>query len=303
MKMELKDYYNYNKDGEVRAEIAFRQTDGAKESGIIPLGAFASILGVPLVESLRWKKSDFRGMILDARFVNDDSIKCDDKGNPLEDEDFEILPGKTYMQWEENLWVRRDGESALTWQEYTKLSAGEVDLYRRVNCIKVDVKSIFGLFHGAVQYYVCEEAVELLPEMLAKDVLTGDAITRRYLYECKRNLDFAKLYGYALNRALAELSKKAGYELKEWQRVLADVLAKHAGYNGELRSVTILPEIVDDHGNTVYGCDAVKIVEKWAELTKMAEKKSARASTKVTGKDLINEADEVADQGDNVTGH
>lgn len=299
MEMKLKDYYNRNEDGSVRAEVAFRRVDGVMESGIIPLSVFANILGMPSVASLSWKKADFRGMILNASYVNDDGIKCDDEGNPLENEAFEILPGKTYLQWKENLWVRRDGESALTWQEYDQLPSEETSNYRRVDCMKIDARSIFGVFHGAAQYYVCKEAVELLPGMLARDVLTGDAIAKRYLHECKHSLDFARQYGYALNRALAELNMKAIGDSKEWQQALADILAKHVGYEGALHSMVILPEIVDDDGRTVYGCDAVKIVEKWKERV---EARSEQTSNKVTGEGLINEVDEIAYQGDNVTG-
>lgn len=299
MEMKLKDYYNRNEDGSVRAEVAFRRTDGVKESGIIPLSVLAKILGVPLVESLRWKNADFRGMILDAAHVNSDGIKCDDIGWQLEDENFEALSTSRSSSWKEHLWVSRDGESALTWQEYDQLPSEEASNYRRVDCMQVDVLSIFGVFHRPVQYYVCKEAVELLPEMLAKDVLTGDAITKRYLHECKHSLEFARQYGYALNRALVELNMKASGDSKEWQQALADILAKHAGYEGVLRPMVILPGIVDDHGHMVYGCDAVKMVEKWKERVKA---RSEQTSNKVTGEDLINEVDEIAYQGDNVAG-
>lgn len=293
MELKMKDYYNYNGDGEVRAEIAFRRTDGVKESGIIPLGAFAKMLGVSLVDSLSWKKTDLYGLLLNAKYVNDEGQKCDDECTPLEDENFEILPGRNCLQWEENLWVRRDGESALIWEEYSKLSPGDKSAYRCVCCMKVDVQSPFGAFYGAAQFYVCEEAAELLPEMLAKDILSGDTIIERYVHECKRDLSFATQYGYALNRALADLeSQREDEHIK--RAIVHNIIDSCCNKSAMRRALDLSPRTVDDDGNDDQRSEEDALMEKGADENTLTE---------VTADDLVKEVDEMPYQGDNVAGH
>lgn len=188
--------YSYNTDGSVRAEFITRA------DGIIPLNHFAEMLGVNVADLLDWQKSDLRGMVLDAKYVNDDGIKCDADGNPVETTSFLIANGKESEKWDQYFWVRNDGHSVLDDAEWTKLSSKDQASYRKLRCMKAK----FSTLHFTDEpIYICEEAVSVLADLLRRDVWTGDPIVKRYQYECQYDEDFAARYGFAISVGLEDL--------------------------------------------------------------------------------------------------
>lgn len=191
--------YNFNSDGSVRAEFVIIG------HGVVPLDYFAKIAGMHIAEAIDWNKSDLRGILLNAAYVNDDGQKCDKNGTPVEDEDFTLLPGNKVDEWNHQLWVNHTGTSALTDEEWGKLPDEDKVSYRRLNCMEIQPESNPILFSDDDPIYITEEAVVVLADMLAMDVMTGDRVVRRYQHECRFNEGFAQKYGYALDLALGAL--------------------------------------------------------------------------------------------------
>lgn len=242
-----KKIYNFNSDGSVRAEFVIIG------QGVVPVGYFAKMLGVHIAEAFDWNKSDLCGMLLDAAYVNDDGYKCDAYCKPVEDDSFALLPGNKAEKWNHQLWVTHDGSSAVTDEEWGRLSAEGRASYRRLNCMAIQPSSELSISLHDNALYVTEEAVSTLAEMLVTDMtdtMIGDPIMKRYQYECKFNEAFAEKYGFVLDMAL-EMSHEAEKE-ERFRRQIAGILI---GGNGSCRekicSMILGCRHVDDSGQEV----------------------------------------------------
>jgi len=193
--------YSYNTDGSIRAEIVSKT---GTEGTIMPMGYFARVFGIDVADAIVVDKRDFRGLILNAKYVNNDGIACDESGNPLQDENFKPLPGYLIPEWDQYLWINRDGSSIISDEDYKQLSATAQSNYHVMKCVEVKLTNQFCL-EGKL--YLCEDNMSVLAELLRRDVWTGDPIIRRYRYECRHNEGFAARYEFALNLGLKELAQ------------------------------------------------------------------------------------------------
>lgn len=214
--MKFAEQYSYNEDGSVRGEFV------TKEHGVIPLSFSAKMFGIDIMKKLNCKKSDFRGLLLGVKYVNDDGLACDSEGNPLEDEKtYAPLPGKEVEKWDQHIFISRDGESALDDEEWNALPHEEQSSYRKVDCMEVELSTSVPI-NGPV--YLCKEAVVIMARLLGGDAIIGDPINERYQYECRHNTAFAAQYGFVLNMALEELQRRL--DMKELAHDLAMSIAK-----------------------------------------------------------------------------
>lgn len=197
--MKFAEQYSYNEDGSVRGEFV------TKELGVIPLSYSAKMFGVNLMEKLRCKKSDFRGLIFGVKYINDGGLACDSYGNPLEDSATYALTSEVKPEeWDFHLFLSHDGNSALDDEEWAKLSPEDQAAYRKVDCLEVELAAGMPI-NGPV--YLCKEAVVIMTGLFMQDVRVGDPINKRYQYECQHNTAFAAQYGFVLNIALKELER------------------------------------------------------------------------------------------------
>lgn len=190
--------YSYNADGSVRAEFV------TKKDGVLPLTYFARLFGASLVNVFRWDKYDFRGFLLNAAFVEYDGIKCDIEHNPLEDEKFQPLPGKSIEPWGQRLWINRAGDRVLSDEEKSALPANDQGEFRCLRCMELRPES---KDYNGDTIYVTEEATSVLAEVLILDVAIGDPVNERYQYECQHDENFANKFGYALKEGQERLEE------------------------------------------------------------------------------------------------
>lgn len=238
--------YNFNVDGSVRAEFVITGY------GVMPLGYYAKALGTSIIEAIEWKKADLRGMLLNAKNVNDAGQKCDKCGTPVEDENFALLPDSKADEWNHQLWVKHNGTSALTDKEWQRLSPEDKPSYRRLNCMEVRLAAELKTFPNAGPLYITEEAVPTLAEMLISDVLTGDPIVRRYQHECKFNEGFAEKFSFALNMALDELHGDSEEVIEgDLQKLIAHAIMSYCGRPTIHHDMIFGAGHVDDDGNEV----------------------------------------------------
>lgn len=192
-------YFSYNSNGCIRAEFI------TKEDGVLPLRYFAKLLNANLMMAFEWDKRYFRGMLLNAAHINDEGIKCDEDGNPLEDENFNVLPGRVIERWPEGFWVSTDGAHVLTDEERGDLSPEDLADYRYLRCMRLEPVS--DDYDGGT-IYITEEAVSVLAEVLMNDVVGGDPVARRYQHECRHDKRFESKFGYTLKEGLKRLQEK-----------------------------------------------------------------------------------------------
>lgn len=243
--------YNFNMDGSVRAEFVIMG------SGVMPLDYFAKMLGTRITDVIEWKKSDLRGFLLNASYVNDEGQKCDESGTAVEDGNFTLLPGNKVDEWNHQLWVSHNGCSVITDEEWEEQDDPS---YRRLKCMEVQIASSSNPFRDIGTIYITEEAVPILADMLIMDVLTGDQVVRRYQHECRTNEVFAQRYGFALEVALMVLPEIMREEAH--RRQLTQEILRHCGLDtGAFRAMIFEPHAVDDKGKNVSEPDSNDSVE------------------------------------------
>ncbi len=202
--MKFAEQYSYNEDGSVRGEFV------TKEHGVIPLSFSAKMFGIDLAKMLKCDKRNFRGLLLGIKHVNNDGVACDVDGNPLESEDtYTPLPGKEIEKWDQHIYISRSGESAVDDEEYAKLSTEDQSLYRKVDCMEVELATGVPI-RGPI--YLCKEAAEIMSELFTLDVSIGDPIIKRYQFECQHSTTFAAQFGFLLKVSLEALEAKLSIE-------------------------------------------------------------------------------------------
>lgn len=194
--MEFAEYYSYNNDGSVRGELV------TKIQGVIPFECMLKMFGVDLTDKMCCNKAQFRGMLLDRKYVNDDGIACDKTGKPLEDQKtYAPLSDVQPEKWDKCIYLNRDGSSALDEEGWSTLSPAGKKAYRKVPCIAVTFSAKVPL-EGVV--YLCKEAVVIMSGLLWQDICIGDPINNRYLHECRYNEAFAAQYGFVVHMAMED---------------------------------------------------------------------------------------------------
>lgn len=144
------------------------------------------------------KKPEFRGMVFDCEYINDDGYETDADGNELHDSQYRFYKGKKHSPWKQFIAVHKETSKEITSTEYNALSPDERKLYNRINYM--DITDAKGKPVGRVY----ADDAGYMKELIADDVNIGDPINRRYLTEVGRALT---------DKELTELQEKYHVEI------------------------------------------------------------------------------------------
>lgn len=117
-----------------------------------------------------------RAFVLDRNRVGDDGIAYNNKSEPLEDSNFNPLPGKTISLWPTINMVHETTGVALDPTEHKKLTAEEQKCYFRKTYFHLDVP-------GENAHVLDADAVDYLAPFVARDMRKNFAVALRYATE------------------------------------------------------------------------------------------------------------------------
>ncbi len=134
---------------------------------------------ITVANKFGFKKSDFRGMIMDKNHINDNGIEENEDGVEIEDSMYRLKPGREHEHkgWQQYIAVHKTTNKEITKEAYDALSAQAKLDYRKVRYIDINDDE-----NDTVQR-VFEDDAGYMKELLRKDIMIGDPINRRYLTE------------------------------------------------------------------------------------------------------------------------
>ncbi len=121
-------------------------------------------------------KQQLRWMVLDKK-VNDDGFAVDERNQVIEDDQYNLLPGKHYVRWGSYIGVHKTTGNEITKEQYDALSDDERKQYNKVKYFDItndkqdDVQRVF------------EDDAGYMKEILTDDVFIADPIAQRFLAE------------------------------------------------------------------------------------------------------------------------
>lgn len=121
-------------------------------------------------------KQEFRWMVLDKK-VNDDGFAIDRRNEVIEDDQYNLLPGKQYAHWDRYIGVHKKTGDEITKEQYDHLSDTERDQYRKVKYFDITDD------HGNDVQRVFEDDAGYMKELLTDDIMIADPIAQRFLAE------------------------------------------------------------------------------------------------------------------------
>lgn len=123
------------------------------------------------------KKPQFRAMIFNKAGMNDNGYALDKNGKQIENDQYQLIPGKQYDEWQSYIGVHKKTNEEITKEEYDALSTAERAEYKKVKYFDItDDKD------GLIQR-VYDDDAGYMKELLTDDIFIGDPINRRYLTE------------------------------------------------------------------------------------------------------------------------
>lgn len=120
-------------------------------------------------------KLELRGMVFDVDKINDEGYATDENGTPIEDDQYNLLPGKQYTPWQRYIGVHKTTGAEITKEEYDALSDSERNKYRKVRYFDITDD------HGNEVQRIFEDDAGYMKEILTDDMYISDPITRRFL--------------------------------------------------------------------------------------------------------------------------
>lgn len=135
------------------------------------------------------KKSDFRGMAFDCKYIDDEGYETDEKGNKLHDAQMKYFADKKYgsdsaahQQWDQFIAVHKDTRKEITAEQYNKLSDADKANYKRVNYMNITNDQ------GKIVQQVFADDAGYMKELIRDDIAIGDPINRRYMVSIGKKL-------------------------------------------------------------------------------------------------------------------
>lgn len=159
--------------------------------------------------------SDLRAFIFGYR-LNDAGYAVDNCAYVIENSDFQLMEGYERLPWTQQLARNRGTGCTIPYETWDQLPANERELYDIVRYLDlVDAE-------GTMLKRVFEDDERYLPELIAKDIASGDPVLYRYCAECGAGHGtFATGRFYAYRETIAG----AAHEINE--HGISDMLAKH----------------------------------------------------------------------------
>lgn len=171
-----------------------------------------------------FKKSDFRGMLFNIKSIDDNGFEVDDDGNPIEDTQYRLLPGKTHRDWDKFIAVDKKTGDEITSEQYLKLSPTKQAQYRKVRYIDITDDN-----EVAVQH-VFEDDAAYIKELIRKDIAIGDPINRRYATEIGLGHNSEELAALQAQFPDVHIDPEKTGKLRKFHATVAPAL-QEAGYN------------------------------------------------------------------------
>ncbi len=126
------------------------------------------------------KKPQFRGMVFDCEYIDDDGYETNANGEKLHDSQYRFYKGKKHSPWKQFIAVHKETQQEITSDQYNRLSSKEQEAYKRINYMEItDDKN------KPIQRVYADDA-GYMKELLTDDIAIGDPINRRYLTEIGR---------------------------------------------------------------------------------------------------------------------
>lgn len=119
-------------------------------------------------------KQELRGAAFDCDNMSDDGYETDELGRPIEDEFYNLLPGKTHRHWQRYIGVHKVTGDEITKEQYDSLSAEQRAEYKRVNYFDITDDK------GRPVQRVYTDDAGYMKELLVDDIAIGDPINERY---------------------------------------------------------------------------------------------------------------------------
>lgn len=123
------------------------------------------------------KKPQFRAMVFDKAAMDDDGYAYNKLGQKVENDQYRLLNGMNYDEWQDYIWYDAKTGKELTRTEYDTLSKSEQARYKRVRYFDITDDN------NKLIQRVYEDDAGYMKELLADDINIGDPINRRYLTE------------------------------------------------------------------------------------------------------------------------
>ncbi len=209
-----------------------------------------------LMQNYDISKAELRGFIFDAPSINDDGRAMDANGEFLEDENFQLLPGKVNPGWPERIIYNLDSGEEISPEKYNQLSDEEKGKYGRYRTLT---------FRSASNQPVMRMRsidIELVGELISRDIAIGDPVNDRYSAEIATEQGDARsgfLHEFrdVIIESLADLGPQMMHSTDFAAMLnLAGVLEKNSsiGKNGKVftndlefvRNFTIFKKFTDD---------------------------------------------------------
>lgn len=121
------------------------------------------------------KKPQFRAMIYDKAGMNDNGYALNKEGKVVENDQYRLLPGEHYDEWQDYIWYDSASGKELTRAEYDALAPSARAPYKRVRYFDITDDN------NKLIQRVYEDDAGYMKELLTDDINIGDPINRRYL--------------------------------------------------------------------------------------------------------------------------
>lgn len=119
-------------------------------------------------------KRGYRAMTLDKASTNDDGYELDENGFVIEDDNFDLLPGKVHREWPDYIAEHKVTKKIISKEQYNSLSSGERANYTKVRYLDVTDDN------GNAVATIYEDDAGYMKELLRDTINIGDPINARY---------------------------------------------------------------------------------------------------------------------------
>lgn len=167
-------------------------TTSPQENRNAPSSQETTTVGINSTLTMVWKSTDLLGLLLDSKYCSEDGFRLDANGNRIEDDNYQLLPGKKAEVWDQYLWINSKGDASIDDDEYRQLSSKARASYHKVACMVAHLCQI------EQRIYVPRFGIDT--SMIEADSLANAGIKRRYQYECQHSRTFAELCGGIFDR-------------------------------------------------------------------------------------------------------
>lgn len=190
---------------------------------------------------------EFRNMMFDRRYMNDDGFALDADGNPVEDMNYRPLEGKTVERWNKYIYVDEHNKR-IDRAKGDKMSPEQL---KAKGIRKVRYSDIYDDKGNAVSH-IYEDDAGYVKEMITNDMLIGDPIALRYATEIGLMRSDSDLANDPLSAQYAEKNRENGTGMIRRYRTSVVGALQSTGFKEHMAEMTslLLAQINAGHINS-----------------------------------------------------